>query len=58
MAENGRSSAGGGGRPVKALKPHDETNEPTDEMIASVVTQVDELDVAAVRVLHRGRAYR
>ena len=41
MAENGRSSAGGGGRPVKALKPHDETNEPTDQMIASVVTQVN-----------------
>ena len=44
MAEvaNGRDSSPGesGQRRVKALKPHDE-NEPTDEMIASVVTQVN-----------------
>jgi RNA polymerase II subunit A small phosphatase-like protein len=35
-----RPGTDGSGRKVMALKPHDE-NEPTDEMIASVVTQVN-----------------
>lgn len=35
-----RAGADGSGRKVMALKPHDES-EPTDEMIASVVTQVN-----------------
>ena len=49
ISQQGRSGGDGSGRKVMALKPHDE-NEPTDEMIASVVTQVNQASSTPYKV--------